>query len=166
MTNPVLSSSSVERVRAALEAAGHHAPIVELADDARTAQAAADFLGCRVSQIANSLVFRRQRSGTALLVMASGAHRVDTEKLAALAGEPVEKARAPFVREHTGFAIGGVAPVGHPSQLTTLIDQTLAQHARIWAAAGHPKTVFELSYDVLLRLTDGTPADLAERATA
>ena len=166
MTSPVLSSSSVKRVRAALAAAGHHAPIVELADDARTAQAAAAFLGCSVSQIANSLVFRCQRSGTALLVMASGAHRVDTGKLAALTGEPIEMARAPFVREHTGFAIGGVAPVGHPSRLTTLVDRGLAQHARIWAAAGHPKTVFELSYEALLRLTGGAPAELAVRATA
>jgi prolyl-tRNA editing enzyme YbaK/EbsC (Cys-tRNA(Pro) deacylase) len=166
MASPILSSSSVERVRAALAAAGHIAPIIELADDARTALAAAEFLGCGVGQIANSLVFRGQRSGAALLVMASGAHRVDTEKLAALAGERIEKARAPFVREHTGFAIGGVAPVGHPSRLITLVDLALAQHARIWAAAGHPKTVFELSYDVLLRLTGGRPAELAERATA
>ena len=166
MPSPVLSSSSVERVRAVLAAAGHDAPIVELSDDARTAQAAAEFLGCGVAQIANSLVFRGQRSGMALLVMASGAHRVDTAKLAALAGEPVEMARAPFVREHTGFAIGGVAPVGHPSRLTTLVDRSLAQHARIWAAGGHPKTVFELSYDVLLRLTAGTPAELGERTTA
>jgi prolyl-tRNA editing enzyme YbaK/EbsC (Cys-tRNA(Pro) deacylase) len=166
MTSSALSSSSVARVRAALAAAGHHAPIVELDDDARTAQAAAAFLGCDVAQIANSLVFRGQRSGKALLVMASGAHRVDTARLAALAGEPVEMARAAFVREHTGFAIGGVAPVGHPEPLFTLVDRALAQHARIWAAAGHPKTVFELSFDALLRLTGGAPAELAEPATA
>jgi prolyl-tRNA editing enzyme YbaK/EbsC (Cys-tRNA(Pro) deacylase) len=166
MTSPVLSSPSVERVRAALAAAGHDATIVELADAARTAQAAAGFLGCSVSQIANSLVFRGQRSGAALLVMASGAHRVDTAKLAALAGEPVEKAPAPFVREHTGFAIGGVAPVGHPVPLKTLVDLALARHAPIWAAAGHPKTVFALSFDALLRLTGGTPAELAQGAPA
>jgi prolyl-tRNA editing enzyme YbaK/EbsC (Cys-tRNA(Pro) deacylase) len=161
MTSPVLSSPSVERVRAALLAAGYDTPIVELADAARTAQAAAEHLGCSVAQIANSLVFRGQRSGAALLVMASGAHRVDTSKLAALAGEPIEMARAPFVREQTGFAIGGVAPVGHPARLNTLIDLALARHARIWAAAGHPKTVFELSFEALLRLTGGRPAELA-----
>ena len=93
--------------------------------------------------------------------MASGAHRVDTAKLAALAGEPIEMARAPFVREQTGFAIGGVAPVGHPARLKTLVDLALARHARVWAAAGHPKTVFELSFDELLRLTGGSPAELA-----
>jgi prolyl-tRNA editing enzyme YbaK/EbsC (Cys-tRNA(Pro) deacylase) len=166
MTSPVLSSPSVARVRAALAATGHDAPIVELADAARTAKAAAEFLGCSVAQIANSLVFRGQRSGAPLLVMASGAHRVDTARLAALAGEPVEMARAPFVREHTGFAIGGVAPVGHPAPLVTLIDIALARHARLWAAAGHPNTVFELSFETLQRLTRGTAAELGERATA
>ncbi|HUJ86971.1 MAG TPA: YbaK/EbsC family protein [Burkholderiales bacterium] len=166
MTSPVLSSPSVARVRAALAAAGNDTPIIELADAARSAKAAAEFLGCSVAQIANSLVFRAQRSGAPLLVMASGAHRVDTARLAALAGEPVEMARAAFVREHTGFAIGGVAPVGHPAPLRTLIDLALARHARIWAAAGHPNTVFELSFETLQRLTRGTPAELAERAPA
>jgi prolyl-tRNA editing enzyme YbaK/EbsC (Cys-tRNA(Pro) deacylase) len=161
MTSSALSSPSVERVRAALVAAGYDTPIIELADAARTAQAAADHLGCNVAQIANSLVFRGQRSGAALLVMASGAHRVDTAKLAGLAGEPIEKAAAPFVRERTGFAIGGVAPVGHPARLNTLVDLALAQHERLWAAAGHPKTVFELSFEALLRLTGGRPVELA-----
>ncbi len=166
MTSPVLSSPSVARVRAALAAAGHDRPIVELAAAARSAKAAAEFLGCSVAQIANSLVFRGQRSGAPLLVMASGAHRVDTARLAALAGEPVEMARAPFVREHTGFAIGGVAPIGHPAPLTTLIDLALARQARIWAAAGHPNTVFELSFETLQRLTRGTPAELGQSASA
>jgi prolyl-tRNA editing enzyme YbaK/EbsC (Cys-tRNA(Pro) deacylase) len=166
MTSPVLSSPSVVRVRAALAAAGHDTPIVELADAARTAKAAAEFLGCSIAQIANSLVFRGQRSGLPLLVMASGSHRVDSVRLAALAGEPVEMARAPFVREHTGFAIGGVAPVGHPAPLKTLIDLALAKHARIWAAAGHPNTVFELSFEMLRSLTRGTPAELGESAPA
>ena len=165
MTSPVLSSPSVARVRAALVAAGHDAPIIELADAARTAKAAAEFLGCSVAQIANSLVFRGRHSGAPLLVMASGAHRVDAARLAALAGEPFEMARAAFVREHTGFAIGGVAPVGHPAPLVTLIDLALARHARIWAAAGHPNTVFELSFETLQRLTRGTPAELGGSAT-
>jgi len=153
-------------VRAALAAAGHDAAIVELAGAARTAQAAAGFLGCEVAQIANSLVFRLARSGAPLLVMSSGANRVDTARLEALVGEPAGKADAAFVRAHTGFAIGGVAPVGHPESIRTLIDVDLARHAQIWAAAGHPHAVFRLDFDALVRLTGGAPAALAARALA
>src|ERR1043166_9258162 len=103
----VLTNPSVERVRAALERAGMAADIVELPGAARTAKAAADFLGCQVAQIANSLVFRAQASDTAVLVMSSGACRVDVARLAQLLGEPIAKADADFVRRHTGFAIGG-----------------------------------------------------------
>ena len=166
MAGSVLSSPRVERVRTALAAAGHDARIIELDGAARTAQVAARFLNCDVAQIANSLVFRRVRSNEALLVMASGAHRVDTARLEALVGEPVGKADAAFVRERTGFAIGGVAPVGHPQRILTLIDSDLAQHADIWAAAGHPHTVFRLGFDALVRLTGGEPADLAEHGAA
>ena len=164
MAGSILNSSSVERVRAALAAANHHARIVELSGAARTAQDAARFLGCDVAQIANSLVFRRARCGEALLVMSSGANRVDTARLEALCGEPVGKADAAFVRECTGFAIGGVAPLGHPRPLRTLIDLDLAAHAEIWAAAGHPHTVFKLDFAALVRLTGGAPAELAARA--
>jgi len=142
-------------VRKALEDAGVAPGIVELAGAARTARAAAEFLGCDVGQIANSLVFRGATSGEALLVMSSGAKRVDLGRLAAIAGEPIEKADAAFVRRATGFAIGGVAPVGHPAPLRTFVDESLAAWQQLWAAAGHPHTVFRLTYAELLRITGG-----------
>jgi prolyl-tRNA editing enzyme YbaK/EbsC (Cys-tRNA(Pro) deacylase) len=134
---------------------------VELPGAARTAKAAAGFLGCEVGQIANSLVFRGERSECALLVMSSGARRVDTTRLAAVAGEPVGKADAEFVRFHTGFAIGGVPPVGHSSRLRTLVERSLAAYGEIWAAAGHPHTVFRLTYDELVRITGGEQVEVA-----
>ncbi len=155
MTNP-----NVERVRQALESAGVDAKIVELPGAARTAKAAADFLGCQVAQIANSLVFRAQASDSAVLVMSSGAQRVDTEKLAALIGEPIGKADADFVRRHTGFAIGGVAPIGH-SLKRIFVERSLSGFEMVWAAAGHPNTVFRLKYAELVRITRGTEAALA-----
>jgi prolyl-tRNA editing enzyme YbaK/EbsC (Cys-tRNA(Pro) deacylase) len=155
----VLTNPSVERVRQALESAGIDAQIVELPGAARTAKAAADFLGCQVAQIANSLVFRAQASDSAVLVMSSGAQRVDTEKLAALIGEPVGKADADFVRRHTGFAIGGVAPIGH-SLKRIFVERSLCGFEVVWAAAGHPNTVFRLKYADLVRITRGTEAEL------
>ena len=160
MTSAVLTNPSVERVRAALERAGMAADIVELPGAARTARAAADFLGCQVAQIANSLVFRAQASDTAVLVMSSGACRVDVARLAQLLGEPIAKADADFVRRHTGFAIGGVAPVGHGLS-SVFVEKALAAHDELWAAAGHPHTVFRLSYRELLSITGGREAELA-----
>jgi prolyl-tRNA editing enzyme YbaK/EbsC (Cys-tRNA(Pro) deacylase) len=157
----VLSSASVERVRRALAHAGLAPRIVELPGAARTAKAAAGFLGCEVGQIANSLVFRGERSERALLVMSSGARRVDTARLAAVAGEPVGKADAEFVRLHTGFAIGGVPPVGHASRLRTFVERSLAAYREIWAAGGHPHTVFCLTYDELVRITCGEQVEVA-----
>jgi len=157
----VLAGPSVERVRNALRAAGVADTIVELPGAARTARAAAAFLGCDVGQIANSLVFRAERSGGAVLVMSSGARRVDTGRLAALIGEPVGKADAAFVRERTGFTIGGVAPVGHATSLDAYVERSLAAYGEIWAAAGHPHTVFRLSYDELVRITGGRPVEAA-----
>jgi prolyl-tRNA editing enzyme YbaK/EbsC (Cys-tRNA(Pro) deacylase) len=156
----VLNSSSVERVRDALARAGLADTIVELPGAARTARAAADYLGCDVGQIANSLVFRAQKRDAALLVMSSGARRVDVARLAAAAGEPVGKADAEFVRRHTGFVIGGVAPVGH-GLTQTYVEKSLAAYGELWAAAGHPHTVFRLSYQELVRITAGTEVDLA-----
>jgi prolyl-tRNA editing enzyme YbaK/EbsC (Cys-tRNA(Pro) deacylase) len=160
MSSAALTSASVERVRDALARAGLADTIVELPGAARTAKAAAEYLGCNVGQIANSLVFRAEASDSALLVMSSGAKRVDVGRLAALAGEPVGKADADFVRRHTGFAIGGVAPVGH-SLRRTFVENGLAAYRELWAAAGHPHTVFRLTYEELLRITGGAEADLA-----
>src|SRR5688572_13212124 len=159
MSSAVLSSQSVERVRDALARAGLGDTIVELPGAARTARAAADYLGCDLGQIANSLVFRAERTESALLVMSSGAKRVDVSRLAALVGEPVGKADADFVRRHTGFAIGGVPPVGHG--LRAFVERSLTAYRELWAAAGHPHTVFRLTYPDLLRITGGAEADLA-----
>jgi prolyl-tRNA editing enzyme YbaK/EbsC (Cys-tRNA(Pro) deacylase) len=148
-------------VRDALLRAGLAGDIVELPGAARTARAAADFLGCDVAQIANSLVFRAQASGSAVLVMSSGANRVDTERLSAIVGEPVAKADAEFVRMHTGFAIGGVAPAGHTGEVRKFVDRSLGRHEVIWAAAGHPHTVFRLTYAQLLSITAGVAVDVA-----
>jgi len=149
----------VQRVREQLAALGALGEIRTLDGSARTAAQAAEALGVAPDQIANSLVF--SADGAPLLVLASGGHRVDTAKVAALVGaERVERADADFVRTHTGFAIGGVAPVGHPEPLRTLVDSALADFDQVWAAAGHPHSVFPTTYAELVRLTDGTPAEI------
>lgn len=157
----ILRSESVQRVREALARAGVVTEIVELPGAARTAKAAAGFLGCDVAQIANSLVFRAQPSDAAILVMSSGACRVDVARLAAVLGETAGKADAQFVRERTGFAIGGVPPVGHVAPLRTFIEESLASHRELWAAGGHPHTVFRLTFAELLRITGGAPLSAA-----
>jgi prolyl-tRNA editing enzyme YbaK/EbsC (Cys-tRNA(Pro) deacylase) len=156
--------AGVQRVAAALQALGHpHAPVL-LGESARTAQQAADGLGVQLGQIAKSIIFRRRADGVAVLVVTSGDRRVDEKKVAALVG-PIGRADADFVRDQTGFAIGGVSPVGHTKQPVTLIDQDLLRFAEIWAAAGHPNGVFKLLPQDLLRLCPGAPvADVAQAA--
>ncbi|GGP90719.1 prolyl-tRNA editing enzyme YbaK/EbsC (Cys-tRNA(Pro) deacylase) [Actinomadura coerulea] len=150
---------NAEIVAKALLDLGASGAIVELPDSARTAQAAAEQLGCEVGAIANSLVF--DADGSPLLVMTSGAHRVDTVKVAALVGAAkVRRASPEFVREATGQPIGGVAPVGHPEPIRTLVDVWLDRYDKVWAAGGHPHTVFPTSYGELLRITGGTPAEV------
>ncbi|MGI5202855.1 YbaK/EbsC family protein [Spirillospora sp. CA-108201] len=150
---------NAEIVAKALLDLGATGAVVELPDSARTAQAAAEQLGCEVGAIANSLVF--DADGSPLLVMTSGAHRVDTVKIAALVGAAkVRRASPEFVREATGQPIGGVAPVGHPEAIRTLVDVWLDRYDKVWAAGGHPHTVFPTSYDELLRITGGTPAEV------
>ncbi|MCO7219780.1 YbaK/EbsC family protein [Klenkia sp. PcliD-1-E] len=149
----------VAHVQQVLRDAGVTGEVVHLAGSARTAQEAADALGVEVGAIASSLVF--EVDGNPVLVLTSGAHRVDTAKVAGLLGVPeLTKASAAFVREHTGQAIGGVAPVGHPEPIGTLVDITLARFPQVWAAAGHPHAVFPTSYDELLRITAGTAAEV------
>lgn len=149
-------SASAQKVQDALSALGYGAmQVVELPASTRTAQEAADAIGCTVAQIAKSLVFRAAESGDAVLVIASGTNRVDTARLAGLIGEPLGKADADFVRETTGFVIGGVPPVGHAQRLRTFIDQDLQQHATIWAAAGTPRAVFKLTPGDLIAMTGG-----------
>jgi prolyl-tRNA editing enzyme YbaK/EbsC (Cys-tRNA(Pro) deacylase) len=151
--NEILSNPAVQRVRSALDAAGIASEIVVLPGAAHTARLAAEFLACDVAQIANSLVFRGETSGSAVLVMSSGARRVDVKRLGEVVGEPIGKADAAFVRDHTGFAIGGVAPVGHTGSLQRYVERSLSAFPTVWAAAGHPSTVFRLAYADLVRIT-------------
>jgi prolyl-tRNA editing enzyme YbaK/EbsC (Cys-tRNA(Pro) deacylase) len=150
-----MSKDSVERVRQALAALGLQAEIREFSASTRTSAEAAAAIGCSVAQIAKSLVFRAKPSGRAILVMASGANRVDDAKLASGLGETIGKADAEFVRAETGFAIGGVSPVGHGVRLKTFIDADLMELPEIWAAAGSPNSVFRLTPSDLQRVTAG-----------
>jgi prolyl-tRNA editing enzyme YbaK/EbsC (Cys-tRNA(Pro) deacylase) len=144
----------------AMDAAGGPTRVRMLPEAVHTAAAAAAALGVEVTQIANSLVF--EADGNPLLVLTSGAHRADTAKLAAAAGATaVRRASADFVRQHTGQPIGGVAPVGHPKPIYTLVDAALAAHAEIWAAGGVPQAVFPTTYAELTRFTSAYPVDVA-----
>jgi prolyl-tRNA editing enzyme YbaK/EbsC (Cys-tRNA(Pro) deacylase) len=146
-------------VHDALRAAGIMGDIVVLPDAASTAVLAAEALGVEVGAIANSLVF--WSDGEPLLVMTSGAHRVDTAALAERLGRAkIQRATPEQVREATGQAIGGVAPTGHPAPLVTIVDEELARYPEIWAAGGTPHTVFPMTYDELVRLTGGTIAQV------
>jgi len=132
----------------------------ELPEPAPTAAAAAAQLGCEVGAIANSLIF--SADGAPLLVLTSGAHRVDTGRVAALIGAAkVKRADPEFVRQSTGQVIGGVAPVGHPAPVRTLVDRHLSSYDVVWAAAGHAHTVFPTSFSELVRITGGTPATVS-----
>jgi prolyl-tRNA editing enzyme YbaK/EbsC (Cys-tRNA(Pro) deacylase) len=151
---------SVENVVAALRGRGATGEVRVLEESARTAAEAAAALGCDVGAIASSLVFTAD--GEPLLVLTSGAHRVDTAAVAALLGVgEVRRADADLVRAATGQAIGGVSPVGHPTPVPTLVDTALAAHDVVWAAAGHPHAVFPTTYHELLRLTGGRAAQVA-----
>ena len=169
MTDPssegILDDPCVRRVTAALTSFGVRGQIRVLDDDAKTARQAADALGVRIDQIANSVVFRARRDDRTvrpLLVLTSGAHRVDTLQIADLLElTSISLADAEFVSEHTGFAIGGVAPVAPGHVIETVVDVSLSRYDRVWAAAGHPRAVFPTSYDELLRLTGGHPAEVA-----
>jgi len=153
-------SGSAQRVQEALKALGFELHVLELPQSTRTAPEAAQAVGCQLGQIVKSLVFKGERSGDPILAIVSGANRADEKKLAALAGEPVGKADADYVRQRTGFVIGGVAPVGHTELLRILIDQDLLQHREIWAAAGTPHALFRLTPADLVRMTGGLVAEL------
>lgn len=149
-------SRSAQRVQDALTALGFSmGQVVELPATTRTAAEAAEAIGCTVAQIAKSLVFRGAQSGAPVLVITSGVNRVDTALVAGALGEPLAKADADFVRAQTGFAIGGVPPVGHDRPLRTFIDQDLRQFDTIWAAAGTPNAVFCLTPADLEQMTGG-----------
>ena len=148
-------SSSAQKVQQALQVLGLSLQVVEMPSSTRTANDAAAAVGCQVGQIVKSLVFKKLNSGTALLITASGANRVSESLIAEIVKEPIGKADAEFVRQQTGFVIGGVPPVGHIQPLETLIDQDLFQFTDIWAAAGTPNAVFRLTPADLERMTGG-----------
>ena len=138
--------------------------VVEFDASTKTSADAAAAIGCTVAQIAKSVIFRARESGRVVLVVASGINRVDERKVAALIGEKVKPADADFVREATGFVIGGVPPVGHATPPVTLLDLDLQRQGTIWAAGGTPNAVFELTWDLLVEITGGAPADVAKQA--
>lgn len=150
---------SITRFRAEHTARGGSGEIVVLPDSVHTAVLAAQALGCEVGAIANSLLF--DADGGPVLVLTSGAHRVDTAKVSAHLGLPrLARAKPEFVRAHTGQVIGGVSPIGHPAPIPTYVDVWLQRYPVVWAAAGHPAAVFSTSYDELLGLTGGTPVEV------
>jgi prolyl-tRNA editing enzyme YbaK/EbsC (Cys-tRNA(Pro) deacylase) len=148
-------SPTAQKVQDALSAQGFPYQVVESATPSRTAAEAAALVGCELAQIVKSLVFRTKESGRPVLVLTSGVNQVNEWRIGALLKEPLEKARAAFVREHTGFAIGGVAPLGHPKALETFIDQDLLKLPEIWAAAGTPNALFRLAPGDLVKMTGG-----------
>ena len=151
--------SSAQRVADLLAAMGHDKPVTMLPSTGRTSAEAAAAVGCSVAEIAKSIIFRRVSDGAPVLVIASGANRVDEAKVTALTG-PLGKADAKFVRDTTGYAIGGVCPIGHVVKPVMLIDQALVNFDSVWAAAGHPHAVFNLTAAQLEKMTGGTVADV------
>jgi prolyl-tRNA editing enzyme YbaK/EbsC (Cys-tRNA(Pro) deacylase) len=149
-------SPSAQKVQLALEQLGLQLEVIELPGSTRTSGEAAQAVGCEVGQIAKSIVFLTISTRNPVLVIASGPNRVNEQLIAEQVGEPIGKADADFVRQRTGFVIGGVPPVGHSEKLATFIDQDLLQYTEIWAAAGTPHAVFRLQPGDLLRMTGGT----------
>lgn len=153
-------SAAALRVQKALKEQGFSAVVRELPESTRTASQAALAAGCQVGQIVKSLVFRGQASGQAILVETSGANRVSELKLAGLVAEPVAMADPAFVRDQTGFSIGGVPPLAHRHPILTVVDEDLLSFPTLWAAAGTPNAIFELTPSDLIRMTDGTVASV------
>lgn len=154
-------SKSAQKVQQALKRYGLELEVIELPLSTRTAPEAARAIGCQVGQIVKSLVFKTQNTKRPILVIASGSNRVHEHLIGNYLGEPITKADADFVRQQTGFAIGGVPPVGHSQKLITFIDQDLAQYEEIWAAAGTPHAVFCLTFEDLAKITAGKVISVA-----
>jgi prolyl-tRNA editing enzyme YbaK/EbsC (Cys-tRNA(Pro) deacylase) len=159
---PAALPDTAQRVADLLAALGHDKPVVLLPATGKTSAEAAAGLGCSVAEIAKSIVFRRVSDDAAVMVVASGANRVDEQKVAAIVGA-LGKADAKFVRERIGYAIGGVCPIGHVEKTVMLIDQDLMKLDSVWAAAGHPHAVFKLTPAQLLAMTGAPVADVALR---
>jgi Cys-tRNA(Pro) deacylase len=148
-------SPSAQKVQDTLNSLGFQYTVVEHAGSTRTAQEAADRAGCQLGQIVKSLIFKGKISGKPILVLTSGANRVDEKRISKYAGEAITRPDADFVRTVTGFAIGGVPPIGHLQKMETYIDEDFQQYETIWAAAGTPNAIFELKTNDLQKMTEG-----------
>ncbi len=146
---------SAQVVQELIHQKGYDNEVIELPASTRTAQEAANALDCKVDQIAKTIVFKLRNTGEALLVVASGSNRINEKKVSEFIGDQLDKADAIFVKEKTGYVIGGVSPVVKEETLKIIIDKDILQYDEIWAAAGHPKAVFQLTPDQLLTLADG-----------
>ena len=153
-------SKRSQKVQNALNELDISLEVIELPDSTRTAVEAAQAIGCQIGQIIKSLIFRGGKTDHAILVLASGQNHVNEKKIEMLIAEPLEKANANFVRKHTGFAIGGVPPVGHSEKLATYIDEDLLEYSVLWAAAGTPHAVFKLKSEDLVKITAGIVVDI------
>lgn len=148
-------SSSAQKVQDAIKNLGYDYEVIEFEDSTRTALEAAERVGCEVGQIVKSLVFQGKNSGEPILILTSGANRVDVKRIKAHAAEKIRRADPAFVHERSGYAIGGIPPLGHLNPLKTYIDEDLLQYEKIWAAAGTPNAVFEMEADELPKMTGG-----------
>jgi prolyl-tRNA editing enzyme YbaK/EbsC (Cys-tRNA(Pro) deacylase) len=146
-------SSSAQKIQDTLRSLGYDYTVIEYAESTRTAQEAAERAGCALGQIVKSLIFKGKVSGKPLIVLTSGANRVDEKRISEYAGEAIGKADADFVRAVTGFAIGGVPPVGHVQKIETYMDEDFLQYETVWAAAGTPNAIFELKTADLQKMT-------------
>jgi prolyl-tRNA editing enzyme YbaK/EbsC (Cys-tRNA(Pro) deacylase) len=151
---PTLSTSA-QKIQDQLKSLGYEYTVIEHAESTRTAQEAADRAGCQLGQIVKSLIFKGKDSGKPILVLTSGANRVDEQRISQYAGEAIGRAQADFVRAVTGFAIGGVPPIGHAQRMETYLDEDFLQYPTIWAAAGTPNAIFELKTSDLQAMTGG-----------
>lgn len=159
------ASDSVQRVAQLLKDMNHDQVIVMLPSTGRTSAEAAESLGCQVAEIAKSIVFRRLSDDAAVMVIASGANRIDEQKVSAIVGD-IGKANAKFVRDRIGYAIGGVCPIGHTTKSVILLDQDLFAFKTVWAAAGHPHAVFSMTPEQLRAMTDAPVVDIAASPAA
>lgn len=148
-------SKSAEKIQNVLDKFGFKLNVLELSGSTRTSQEAADTIGCSVGQIAKSLIFKGKTSNKPILIVASGINRVNEKTIKKYIGEKIQRPDADFVLEQTGFAIGGIPPIGHKNSLTTLIDEDLMKYEEIWAAAGTPHAVFKLTPQILKDITRG-----------
>ena len=154
MNNSILSPSA-QKVADTLAKMNIYCQVLELSDSTRTAAEAAQAVGCSIGQIVKSLIFKGKDSGRPILILVSGSNRVDTTLISQFLNEPILRADPDFVREHTGFAIGGVPPVGFPKPITTLIDRDLLHYELVWAAAGTPHAVFSIHPEDLVMASCG-----------